>query len=396
MRVLFWLYMGLDVHSTSGHLIMSMIRQVLNKGNDVTVISKNTGGNDYKYIEELKKLGVHFYSVKLKKTSKSNFAMRYLAELKYTHDSSKIIKKGYFDSVFIQSNIAAGFSVRNVLKRCPNARITYNVQDVYPQDVMYAGKIGKNNPAYRIMSFIQSYAYKRSDVVITISEDMKDLIVSNGSSSEKTIVIYNWSYHDELFDMNDISPKISNLFDNNYFNIVYAGNIGLFQNVDVVIDVAERMKGESEFWFHIFGSGIYKEKLEYRTKELGIENITFHPIQPHELAPSIYASASVNLIPLGENQYKAALPSKTATCLACQKPIVFIIGTHSKFGKRIKSETNCPVLDFNDVDGVVNSIREIKNGSISINTKQFYYDNCSITKNSLLYAEIILGEKDKI
>ena len=389
MKVLFWLNIGLDRRSTSGHLLLAMIEQVKKQGNDVFVIHKDTGGDDKGIIARLEELEIKRIVFPFIQPQKSNFAKRYYAELKYIEQSGKI--EDNIDAIFIQSNIAAGFSVRIARKRCPKAKITYNVQDVYPQDVMYAGKIGGNNPIYKGMLFVQKYAYQHADEIITISEDMKDLIVEAGAPEEKVTVIYNWSYQDELFDRKKISPIIADLFDKDKFNVVYAGNIGLFQNVDIVVDAAEKLKERKDIWFHIFGSGLYKEKLEKRASESGIVNISFHPVQPHELAPSIYASASVNLIPLGKNQVRAALPSKTATCLACQQPIIFIIGANSKFGKTVREATNCPVLDCDDIDGLVQSIVCIKERKIEIKTGEFYLQNCSISKNSLQYAQIITG-----
>lgn len=393
MRVLFWLNIGLDRHSTSGHLLLAMIEKVKCMGNDVQVLHKNTGGQEKDLLDKLNSLKVECVGIPFIQPPKSNFAKRYLAELDYIRKSSKYLKD--FDAVFIQSNIAAGFSVCCVRLKRPKTRITYNVQDVYPQDVMYAGKIGSNNIAYKVMLGIQRFAYKHSDAIITISEDMKNLIIGAGAPKEKVFVIYNWSYQDVPFNEMDIKPSVKSFFDKDYFNVVYAGNIGLFQNVSIVIDAAEMLSNDKGIMFHIFGEGLYKEQLKKRTMDKQLNNVIFHPLQPHESAPSIYASASVNLIPLGKDQYKASLPSKTATCLACQKPIVFTIGEDSLFGKMVHQETNCPVLNYDDVKGLVSTILDIKAGNIQMNTRGFFEEHCSIEKNSMEYARIIVG-KDAI
>ena len=389
MNILFWLFMGFDKHTTSGHLLTAVIKEVSAMGHNVHVIQKSTGGMNPVLPEQLLAMGVTTTVLPFVPPSKANFAKRYMAEIKYVKESAKKITSSY-DAVFIQSNIVAGFSVRQAKKRVPKAKIIYNVQDVYPQDVFFAGKVGRHNPAYTTMLSVQKYAYKKSDKIITISEDMRDLIVEAGADESKIAVIYNWSYQDTLFSSDDISPEISQMFDKQYFNVVYAGNIGLFQNVDIVVDAAEKLKDHDDIWFHIFGNGLYKEKLIKRASENGINNITFHPIQPHNLAPSIYSSASVNLIPLGKQQYRAALPSKTATCLACQRPVVFIIGKESKYGRKVSKATGCPLLNCDDVNGVVSSILDIKNNKIQINTGDFFLENCSITKNSKEYAKIIV------
>lgn len=50
--------MGLDRHSTSGHLLMAIISQVRKLGNEVHVLMKDTGGNEKQYIEQLERIGV--------------------------------------------------------------------------------------------------------------------------------------------------------------------------------------------------------------------------------------------------------------------------------------------------------------------------------------------------
>ena len=105
------------------------------------------------------------------------------------------------------------------------------------------------------------------------------------------------------------------------FNVVYAGNIGVMQNVDLLVETARLMQEDPDVHFHIIGNGLYKKKLEAKAREYGVRNLSFWPMQPPEMAPAIYSAASVNVIPLVKNVYKTALPSKTATCLACGKPV---------------------------------------------------------------------------
>lgn len=185
---------------------------------------------------------------------------------------------------------------------------------------------------------VQKYAYKKADQIITISEDMRDLLIEAGAEESKISVIYNWSYQDELISENDISPIIAKMFDKRFFNVVYAGNIGLFQNVDIILDAALKLHKNDDIWFHIFGDGLYKENLKKRAAKEGIKNITFHPIQPHELAPSIYASASVNLIPLGFNQYRTALPSKPQPALPVKSQLFSLLVKRRNLGKELKNK----------------------------------------------------------
>lgn len=245
-----------------------------------------------------------------------------------------------------------------------------------------------SSPVFKIMAVEQRYGYKHSDHIITISEDMKDTLVTDGIPAEKIEVVYNWSYQDGLYEKLDLTP-ISHMFEKNYFNVVYAGNIGVMQNVDILIEAAKLMKEDKSIWFHIIGNGVYKEKLEARAKEYGITNISFRPIQPAELAPLIYNVADVNVIPLVKGVYKTALPSKTATCLACKKPIIFAIGRESKFGQKAMRKAGCPVVEANKPEELVEAIRVVQGGKKSNSAGDFFLEYFRNTENSKKYADII-------
>ena len=81
--------------------------------------------------------------------------------------------------------------------------------------------------------------------------------------------------------------------------------------------------------------------------------------------------------------------------MACQRPIVFAVGKNSQFCKRVSNETGCFVVDSNDAEGMAKAILEIKNQNIVVNTKEFFVQNMSRTKNSTRYAEIITGRIGK-
>lgn len=387
MKVLFWMFIGFDQHATSEHLLSAVIERLCEAGHSVHIIQKNTGGNLSSIPEKLQKYQVTTDVIPYQAADKGNFIARYLTEMKYINACKKHITSDY-DAVFIQSTNVAGFAVKAVRSKLPKAIVTFNIQDIFPYNLVYSGGLKKNSPVFKIMAAEQRYGYKHSDHIITISEDMKDTLVTDGTPAEKIEVVYNWSYQDELYEKLDLTP-VSHIFDKNYFNVVYAGNIGVMQNVDILIDAAKLMKEDKSIWFHIIGNGVYKEKLEARAKEYGITNISFWPMQPPETAPLIYSASDVNVIPLVKGVYKTALPSKTATCLACKKPIIFAIGRESKFGQKAMREAGCPVVEANKPEELVEAIRVVQGGKKSNTAGDFFLEYFRNTENSKKYADII-------
>lgn len=391
MKVLMWMGGNFDRRTPSEHLLVAIVQALYADGHTVHIIQKDTGGPLPKLPSELVELGVTTDCIPCQLASKGNFIARYLVELRYVWKCRRLIKKYRdYDAVFNQSSNVAGFMAFVVKHNMPKARLTYNVQDIFPENAAYIGSV--KGMVYRVLSAEQRYAYRHADRIITISEDMRDLLIEKGADPKKTEVVYNWSYTDNLYRYEDVySEEIAKYLSTGKFNVVYAGNIGTMQNVDVVVETAKLMQDEEDIHFHIFGDGMYKDRLQHKAE--GLSNISFWPMQPSELAPSIYAMADVNVIPLATNIYRTALPSKTATCIACQKPIIFCIGKESKFGKWMSNEAGFYVLGSCDAEKLVDAIRKVEKNRIVINDGKLYKKTFSRTANSKRYAELIVGVK---
>lgn len=389
MKVLFWMMSGFDTHITSEHLLLAVLEQLCEQGHKVHILQKNTGGNLPSVPESVQKYGVTTTTIKFKAPSKTNFVARYIAELGYLKDCIPTLKNGNYDACFIQSNNVAGEAVWLLRHYQENIKITYNVQDIFPYNLLYSGSL-KNNLIFKSLAAVQRYAYKNSNSIITVSEDMKDLLIEDGIASEKIKVVYNWSYQDDLYDLEKLDYAVPNrMFDKKYFNVVYAGNIGVMQNVDIIVETAKLMKNNKDVWYHIIGNGVYKEKLQRKAQENEINNISFWSMQPPESAPAIYAAADVNIIPLIKNGYKTALPSKTATCLACRKPIIFAIGKKTNLTSIFKNINGVCIVNSDNAQEIADELVSMMKNCTICDTRDVFKQLFSIKKNSEIYANII-------
>lgn len=390
MKVLMWMDGSFDRRTPSEHLLVAIVQALYANGHTVHIVQQNTGGPLDVLPRELVSLGVITDCVPCQMAAKGNLAGRYLAGLGYIWRCRKAIwKHRDCEAVFNQSSNAAGVMAFMVKRLLPKARLTYNVQDIFPENAAYIGSA--KGIVYKILSAEQRYAYRHVDQIITISEDMKELLIEKGADSQKTEVVYNWSYTDSLYRYEDVySEKIAKFLSTGKFNVVYAGNIGAMQNVDVVVETAKLMQDEEDVHFHIFGDGMYKERLQHEAE--GLSNISFWPMQPSELAPSIYAMADVNVIPLAPNIYRTALPSKTATCIACGKPIVFCIGRESKLLNILEQNGLCAFVPSDDAKCLAESVLNLKK---SLKDRTFldekFHQYFEREKNSNEYSRLITG-----
>ena len=170
MKVLFWLSMGLDRRGPSEHLLIDMIEALYANGHTVHVLQKNTGGPQPALPERLQKLGVETTCIPFKLPAKTNLAARFLADVKYVLRCCQWLSRNReFDRIFLQSANVAGIQTRLlpfVQRKIP---VVFNVQDIFPENAMYSGKMKKNGIVYKCFSFMQRHAYRYASRIITIS-----------------------------------------------------------------------------------------------------------------------------------------------------------------------------------------------------------------------------------
>ena len=327
-----------DTQYSDYHIMRDIIVGLLERGHDVNLIQKQYLDMP-QYPKQFKKyLGnrLQVQNIRFEKKAKSNLKARYFADLAYYRQACRLMKKDKPDKIFLQSNNTAFFAVfyaKHVLKR----PLLYNEQDIFPENAFFAGILSESSLLYKVAHALQKYAYKNATALSTISDDMKSTIVSRyGIPEDKVHVIYNWG-HEEL----KAHSEAENTFLQRYpkkpgeFRIVYAGNLGKMQNVELILESAALMKDEPDVSFYIVGSGANEEKLKTFAEEKELSNVTFVGMQPPEEVADLYSSADVNVIPLQKGLIYAALPNKTADCLIAGKPIITCVDEESEFAHLI-------------------------------------------------------------
>lgn len=391
MKILFWLSIGMDRRTPSEHLLTDMVEALYERGHTVHVLQKNTNGPLGSLPKRMVELGVETTRIECSTSQKGNLAGRFMVDVLYVLKCLKWLKAHKeFDRIFMQSSNVAGVQTRFLRHVQKSVPVIFNVQDIFPENAVYSGKMKKNGIVYKCFSFMQRHAYRYASRIITISEDMKDQLVEIGTPADKIEVVYNWSYRDTMYEPSEIDYScLDGIIDRSKFNVVYAGNIGVMQNVELVIRTAAQMEGDKDVCFHVIGDGVYRKKLEQLADDLQANNVFFHNMLPTDCAPAIYSAADVNVIPLAKDIYRTALPSKTATCLACCKPIVFAIGKQSLFVKNIVEQIDCFAIDSDDVEDLCTVIQKARVSKTKNQSDEWFSLRFSKVRNSNMYASII-------
>lgn len=394
---------SLDFYSKpnpSFHLMTSMLEDILASNIDVDLIGCKEEGLDKHIPDSLINNKAFSYSlVSIPKVKKSSFIKRYLEGIKYSLRIGQLIKEkiNSCDLIFVQSSPTVLYTILQVRKYCGKKKIIYNVQDMFPGSSIASGIMPKKW-MQQIFYFLQKIAYRKSDCIVAISEDMKRKLVEQGVPSNKIEVIVNWfddrTIHEVKWEENRFVKKYN--MSKDIFYVQYAGTMGYVFDYKIVLDVAQKLKNRKDIIFQMIGEGSQKKKFMEESKKRGLDNILFLPLEPQEMVSDVYSSCSICFIPLKKGIIGNSVPSKAGLLMACKKTIVTSSDKESVYFENFNKFNVGIAKSVDDVEGVVNSIillRENKKVCDFLATNAYEYGKKIYSRSYNMKKYIELFEK---
>lgn len=100
-------------------------------------------------------------------------------------------------------------------------------------------------------------------------------------------------YAEDLFGEDNTNNKL-----NNDFNLVFAGNVGVMQSVETIVEAAKILKENNKIIFHIVGDGTSLEGCKALATLYELDNVIFYGRKPITDMPNYYNMADVMLLTL--------------------------------------------------------------------------------------------------
>ena len=209
------------------------------------------------------------------------------------------------------------------LKFIYRSKIFYDINDYWPDTVVELGML-KNKYLIALLTRYCNFTYKFFDNINVVSNGYKKKLIDLGVSDKKISLIYNWSLPINNFKSNYFD-KYAEIF-NNYFTVVYAGNVGQAQNLDIILDVAEDLKinGIKDIKFFIIGSGVEKSLLEDAVISRKIEEyIIFTGFIPSDNVGQFLENSNILFLHLKKIPlFDITIPSKLVSYFIYSKPVL--------------------------------------------------------------------------
>ena len=293
--------------------------------------------------------GIKVYHIPLKKYKSS--VIRILSFI-YWHLASLII--GLFlkkpDIILTPSPPLTSGLISILLAKVKGSKSVYNVQEIYPDLLINHGRL--TNPVIiKFLKILEGWVYNWSNAVTTIDLNFYNTIKTRIRNLDKLKIISNF-VDTELYKTSSSVPlpkvfkKIKGKTD-----MVYAGNIGIAQEWDLVINLAKAIK-KLPITIWIIGEGVKKKYLESQIKKYKLFNIQLLPYQERKYMPIINLFADFHFIAMNKSMEHDGFPSKVYTIMSSGKPMLVVSSDQTpivSFLKQTKAAltvTNHSLTDF--------------------------------------------------
>jgi len=174
-----------------------------------------------------------------------------------------------------------------------------------------------------MLTQVNRFLVRKATRIIALGDTMKRrLVEGKGADAAKVSVIHNWA------DCSAVTPgPRDNAFARQHglvdkFVVLHAGNMGLSQELEIVLHAAEQLRDRPDIVFVFVGEGAKKKDLQDMAARRDLKNVMFLPFQPREAMDQSYATADVSLISLKRGLAGVIVPSKVYNVLASGRPCI--------------------------------------------------------------------------
>lgn len=312
----------IPLRSSGAVQLRDLSRELAAQGHDVTVLVASPELGEPFRIEQWS--GVRVVRLRTPKTKDVSYARRTLGECLMPYAMLRNLKRAglrneRWDGVIWYSPSIFLGPVVNALKRaskCPSYLI---VRDIFPEWAVDMGLMGRGLP-YRLFKAVANYQYSVADVIGVQAVGNLDYFSHVPSANPARVeVLHNW-----LADAADIGCSIriadTPLAGRKIF--VYAGNMGIAQGMDIMLDLVERLAHRADVGFVFVGRGSDAKRLRTESVERALTNVLFFDeIDPDEI-PGLYAQCHVGLVALDPRHKSHNIPGKFLSYMQASLPVL--------------------------------------------------------------------------
>jgi colanic acid biosynthesis glycosyl transferase WcaI len=240
------------------------------------------------------------------------------------------------------------------------------VHDVMPDTAVELGMM-RNPVLIAVSRWLARVVYALAREIQTLGDGMRRRIARGTRRPDKIRIV------PITIDASELAPVApdQNQFRRRFvgsgrFAVLYTGNIGWKQDLDILLRAAARLRHEPEVHFYVFGEGSAKDQFMRRRAELELDNVSHYPLQERSMLPHMLSGADIVLVSQMPQVVDIVVPSKLLTALGAGAMVVAACAPDSETAEVIRASSGGLLIGAGDDLGFVRAILTVYRGEVDV------------------------------
>jgi glycosyltransferase involved in cell wall biosynthesis len=231
-----------------------------------------------------------------------------------------LLRRKKFDVIFVYAPSPILQAIPAIflgyLKGCP---VVVWVQDLWPESLSATGYVS-NKIVLKLVEWVVRFIYRYSDLILVQSQAF---VAPVRRLASDTPIEYHPNSVSEAFcaPASGEIPNVAGM--DGSFTVLFTGNIGQAQGVDVIVEAAYLLKNNADIQFVVVGDGSARQWMLDEVQKKALTNLHLPGRYPVESMPGLMQKASVLLATLADREiFAATVPGKVQAYMASGRPII--------------------------------------------------------------------------
>jgi len=287
--------------------------------------------------------------------------------------------------------------VARLVKLLRGAHYILIIHDVYPDVAIAIDRMKATSVVANLWRRLNRWAYHGADKIIVLGECMARVLKNDLTPAEqaKVTVIPNWADGEKIIPVSRHDHSLLKKWGlDDKFVVQYSGNIGLFHEIETIVDAADKLRDNAVIHFLVIGAGGNLPWLKTRVAELGLANISFQPFQARQHLPLSLTACDLALVTLKDKATGFCVPSKLYGILAAGKPVLGVVNARSETARVIEEGQCGRMVKPGDSEGLAKTILELSRQvdickSLGIAARRAYDRHYSLKSIETQYSKML-------
>ena len=233
-----------------------------------------------------------------------------------------LLRKRQYDVVFVYGLSPILLAIPAVfLAWIKRRKLIVWVQDLWPESLSATGYV-RNALVLRLVEWVVRWIYRHTDLLLVQSRAFEAPVAALATG--KPIAFYPNSVDATFAESpsQDVElPDVPALDEG--FAVVFAGNVGAGQAVEVIVEAAALLKDVTQIRFVVFGQGSKWGWMREQVQAQGLSNLHLPGRFPVNTMPGLMQKAGALLVTLADEPiFAMTVPNKIQAYMAAGRPIL--------------------------------------------------------------------------